>query len=168
GEQSPMLRTLLQGLRAPVTEAPPVERLAADLNRAAQRVLGRSLAIREVDAGSCNGCELEIHASNNAFYDLERFGLRFVASPRHADVLLVTGPVTRNMREGLERTWRATPDPKWVVAVGDCAAGCGVFADSPACIGAVERIVPVDLVIRGCPPTPTQLLQGLLTLLSAR
>jgi Ni,Fe-hydrogenase III small subunit len=163
-----MLRTLLQGLRTPVTEPPPVERLAADLNRAAQRVLGRSLAIREVDAGSCNGCELEIHALNNAFYDLERFGLRFVASPRHADVLLVTGPVTRNMREGLERTWRATPDPKWVVAVGDCAAGCGVFADSPACIGAVERIVPVDLVIRGCPPTPTQLLQGLLTLLSVR
>jgi len=163
-----MLRTLLQGLRAPVTEPPPVERLAADLDRAAQRLLGRSLSIREVDAGSCNGCELEIHALNNAFHDLERFGLRFVASPRHADVLLVTGPVTRNMREGLERTWRATPDPKWVVAVGDCAAGCGVFADSPACIGAVERVVPVDLVIRGCPPKPTQLLQGLLTLLSAR
>ena len=121
-----------------------------------------------MDAGSCNGCELEIHALNNAFYDLERFGLRFVASPRHADVLMVTGPVTRNMREALERTWRATPDPKWVVAVGDCAAGCGVFAGSPACVGAVAKVVPVDLVIRGCPPTPTQLLQGLLALLSAR
>jgi Ni,Fe-hydrogenase III small subunit len=155
-----MLRTLLQALRAPVTEAAPLATLAADLDRAAQRRLGRSLAIREVDAGSCNGCELEIHALNNAYYDLERFGLRFVASPRHADVLLVTGPVTRNMREALERTWRATPEPKWVVAAGDCAAGCGVFADSPACIGAV--------VILGCPPTPTQLLQGLLALLSVR
>jgi Ni,Fe-hydrogenase III small subunit len=163
-----MLRTLLQGLRMPVTEAAPLATLGAELDRAAQRRLGRSLAIREVDAGSCNGCELEIHALNNAYYDLERFGMRFVASPRHADVLLVTGPVTRNMREGLERTWRATPDPKWVVAAGDCAAGCGVFADSPACIGAVAKVVPVDLVIRGCPPTPTQLLEGLLALLSAR
>jgi Ni,Fe-hydrogenase III small subunit len=169
-----VLKTLLQGLRPPVTEPalapndPELAALAAKLDRAAQRRLGRSLSIREVDAGSCNGCELEIHALNNAFYDLERFGLRFVASPRHADVLLVTGPVTRNMREALERTWRATPDPKWVVAVGDCAAGTGVFASSPACIGAVAAVVPVDLVIRGCPPTPTQLLQGLLALLSAR
>ena len=161
-----MLRTLLQGLRSPVTEPAPLATLGAELDRAAQRRLGRSLSIREVDAGSCNGCELEIHALNNAFYDLERFGLRFVASPRHADVLLVTGPVTRNMREGLERTWRATPDPKWVVAAGDCAAGCGIFAGSPACIGSVRDVVPVDLVIRGCPPTPTQLLEGLLALLS--
>jgi Ni,Fe-hydrogenase III small subunit len=160
-----MLRTLLQGLRPPLTEAAPSATLAADLDQAARRRLGRSLAIRAVDAGSCNGCELEIHALNNAFYDLERFGLRFVASPRHADVLLVTGPVTRNMREALERTWRATPDPKWVVAVGDCAAGCGVFTESAACIGAVSKVVPVDLVIPGCPPTPTQLLQGLLALL---
>jgi Ni,Fe-hydrogenase III small subunit len=168
-----MLRTLLQGLRSPVTEPAPnlddpeLAALATKLDRAAQRRLGRSLSIREVDAGSCNGCELEIHALNNAFYDLERFGLRFVASPRHADVLMVTGPMTRNMREALERTWRATPDPKWVVAVGDCAAGCGVFADSPACIGSVAKVVPVDLVIRGCPPTPTQLLRGLLSLLSS-
>ena len=162
-----MLRTLLQGLRTPVTEPAPLAALAAELDAAAQRRLGRSLSIREVDAGSCNGCELEIHALNNAFYDLDRFGLRFVASPRHADVLLVTGPVTRNMREGLERTWRATPDPKWVVAAGDCAAGCGVFANSPACIGSVSQVVPVDLVIHGCPPTPTQLLQGLLSLFSA-
>ena len=166
-----MLRTLFQGLRTPVTEPAPqlddpeFAALAAKLDRAAQRRLGRSLSIREVDAGSCNGCELEIHALNNPFYDLERFGLRFVASPRHADVLMVTGPVTRNMREGLERTWRATPDPKWVVAVGDCAAGCGVFAGSSACVGSVEKVLAVDLVIRGCPPTPTQLLRGLLSLL---
>lgn len=163
-----MLRTLLQGLRSPVTEAAPLAALGAELDRAVQRRLGRSLAIREVDAGSCNGCELEIHALNNAYYDLERFGLRFVASPRHADVLLVTGPVTRNMREGLERTWRATPDPKWVVAAGDCAAGCGVFTSSPACIGAVSGVVPVDVVIHGCPPTPIQLLQGLLSLFGTR
>jgi Ni,Fe-hydrogenase III small subunit len=168
------LRTLLQGLRTPVTEPAPalddpeLAAMAEKLDRAARRRLGRSLSIREVDAGSCNGCELEIHALNNAFYDLERFGLRFVASPRHADVLMVTGPVTRNMRQALERTWRATPDPKWVIAVGDCAAGTGVFAGSPACAGAVAEVVPVDLMIRGCPPTPTQLLQGLLTLLSAR
>ncbi len=167
-----MLRTLLQGLRAPLTEPkPPVDpalaALAATLDQAAQRKLGRSLAIRQVDAGSCNGCELEIHALNNAFYDLERFGLHFVASPRHADVLLVTGPVTRNMREALERTWRATPDPKWVVAVGDCAADGQVFADSYAVVGGVSAVIPVNLIIRGCPPTPTQLLQGLLSLFKA-
>src|SRR5215470_3451324 len=160
-------------VRGPLTEPPPdrddtaLAELAVRVSRAAYRRLGRSLSIRQVDAGSCNGCELEVHALNNAYYDLERFGLRFVASPRHADVLLVTGPVTRNMREALERTWRATPDPKWVVAAGDCAAGCGVFADSPACVGAVSKVVPVDLVIPGCPPTPTQLLQGLLALLRA-
>ena len=131
------------------------------------RRLGRSLSIREVDAGSCNGCELEIHALNNAFYDLERFGLRFVASPRHADVLLVTGPVTTNMREALERTYDATPDPKWVVAVGDCAVDGGLFAGSYACVGGVSAVVPVDLHIRGCPPSPTQLLKGLLALLQA-
>jgi Ni,Fe-hydrogenase III small subunit len=167
------LKTMLQGLRRPLTEPvsalddPELAALAQKLDRAARRRLGRSLSIREVDAGSCNGCELEIHALNNAFYDLERFGLRFVASPRHADVLMVTGPVTRNMRQALDRTWRATPDPKWVVAVGDCAAGTGVFAASPACVGAVAGVVPVDLVIRGCPPTPTLLLQGLLSLLRA-
>ena len=166
-----MLRTLLQGLRRPVTEPSPalddaeLVALATKLDRTAQRRLGHSLSIREVDAGACTACELEIHALNNAFYDLERFGLRFVASPRHADVLMVTGPVTHNMREALERTWRATPDPKWVVAVGDCAAGCGVFASSPACIGSVDKVVSVDLVVRGCPPTPTQLLRGLLSLL---
>ena len=165
-----MLHHLLQGLRKPLTEPPPpvdpaMAALASTLDQTARKRLGRSLSIRQVDAGSCNGCELEIHALNNAYYDLDRFGLRFVASPRHADVLLVTGPVTRNMREGLERTWLATPDPKWVVAAGDCAAGCGVFATSLACLGAVSNVVPVDLSIPGCPPTPTQLLQGLLALL---
>src|SRR5438477_8978497 len=115
------------------------EAAGEELRGAIARRLGRSLAIREVDAGSCNGCELEIHALSNAFYDVERFGMRFVASPRHADVLLVTGPVTLNMREALERTWAAMPAPKWVIAVGDCGAGCGVFADSYACVGAVSR-----------------------------
>jgi len=158
-------------MRRPLTEAAPVKddemlaELGASVERAARRRLGRSLSIREVDAGSCNGCELEIHALNNAFYDLERFGLHFVASPRHADVLLVTGPVTRNMREALERTYNATPDPKWVVAVGDCAVDGGIFSGSYAVVGGVSGVVPVDLHIRGCPPQPTQLLKGLLTLL---
>jgi Ni,Fe-hydrogenase III small subunit len=158
-------------LRRPLTEAPPAKdetalaELATRVDRAARRRLGRSLSIREVDAGSCNGCELEIHALNNAFYDLERFGLRFVASPRHADVLMVTGPVTRNMREALERTYNATPDPKWVVAVGDCALDGGIFSGSYAVVGGVATVVPVDLHIRGCPPRPEQLLKGLLALL---
>src|SRR5262249_23413085 len=134
------------------------------LEARARRLLGRSIAIREVDAGSCNGCELEIHALNNAVYDVERFGIRFVASPRHADVLLVTGPVTHNMRVALERTYEATPDPKWVVAVGDCGAGCGVFEGSYGVVGAVEKVVPVDLHIRGCPPRPIDLLRGLIAL----
>jgi Ni,Fe-hydrogenase III small subunit len=158
-------------IRTPVTDAAPaaddtaLAELSKRLDRAARRRLGRSLAIREVDAGSCNGCELEIHALNNAFYDLERFGLRFVASPRHADVLMVTGPVTRNMREALERTYNATPDPKWVVAIGDCAFNGGVFVGSYACVGGVSEVVPVDLHIRGCPPSPTELLRGLIALL---
>ncbi|HLH93299.1 MAG TPA: NADH-quinone oxidoreductase subunit NuoB [Xanthobacteraceae bacterium] len=167
-----MRRMLLESLiRSPLTEAPParddaaMKALAASLDRAARRRLGRSLAIRQVDAGSCNGCELEIHALNNAFYDLERYGLHFVASPRHADVLMVTGPVTKNMREALERTYTATPDPKWVIAVGDCAAGSGVFAASYACVGRVSAVVPVDLHIAGCPPSPKALLRGLLALL---
>jgi Ni,Fe-hydrogenase III small subunit len=150
---------------APESDEATLAELAARLDVLAQKRLGRSLAIREVDAGSCNGCELEIHALNNVFYDLERFGLRFVASPRHADVLLVTGPVTRNMREALERTWRATPEPKFVVAVGDCALNGGLFAGSPAVVGGVSEVVPVDLHIKGCPPSPTALLRGLLALL---
>jgi Ni,Fe-hydrogenase III small subunit len=157
--------------RRPLTEPRPepaadaIAELAAGVDRAARRRLGRSLAIRQVDAGSCNGCELEIHALNNAFYDIERFGIHFVASPRHADVLLVTGPVTKNMREALERTYAATPDPKWVVAAGDCALDGGCFAGSYAVVGGVSAVVPVDLHIRGCPPSPTDLLQGLLALL---
>jgi len=150
---------------APAPGDAALAELAGKVDRAARARLGRSLAIREVDAGSCNACELEIHALNNAFYDLERFGLRFVASPRHADVLLVTGPVTKNMREALERTYTATPGPKWVVAVGDCAADGGIFAESYAVTGGVDKVVPVDLHIRGCPPTPTDLLKGLLALL---
>ena len=162
-----LLRNFVQG---PLTEpAPAVDEaalaeLAARLEQSARQRLGRTLAIREVDAGSCNACELEIHALNNVVYDLERFGLRFVASPRHADVLLVTGPVTQNMRVALERTYAATPDPKWVVAVGDCARNGGVFADSAACVGGVSKVVPVDLHISGCPPSPTALLRGLLAL----
>jgi Ni,Fe-hydrogenase III small subunit len=167
-----MRRLLFKNLvRRSVTEPRPdpgdaaLAELAGQLDRAARRVLGRSLAIREVDAGSCNGCELEIHALNNAFYDLERFGLRFVASPRHADVLLVTGPIAKNMREALLRTYNATPDPKWVVAVGDCAVDGGIFAGNYAVEGGVSHVVPVDLHIRGCPPTPEQLLDGLIALL---
>src|SRR5258707_15059402 len=125
---------------APPPDAAALAELAVSVNRAARARLGRTLSIREVDAGSCNGCELEIHALGNVLYDLERFGLRFVASPRHADVLLVTGPVTANMREALERTWQATPDPKWVVAVGDCARNGGVFAGSAAVVGGVSNV----------------------------
>jgi Ni,Fe-hydrogenase III small subunit len=167
-----MRKTLLQGLlHRPLTEPPPkiddpeVISLARGLNIIAQKRLGRSLAIRAVDAGSCNACELELTALNNAFYDLERFGLRFVASPRHADVLTVTGPVTQNMRQALLRTYDAMPNPKWVVAVGGCARDGGVFAGSPVCLGGAASVVPVDLWIAGCPPAPIDLLKGLLTLL---
>jgi Ni,Fe-hydrogenase III small subunit len=151
--------------KAPAADHAALAELAASLDRAARRRLGRSLSIREVDAGSCNGCELEIHALNNAFYDLERLGLHFVASPRHADVLMVTGPVTKNMREALERTYNATPDPKWVIAIGDCAVDGGLFAGSYACIGGVSAVVPIDLHVRGCPPTPAAILKGLIALL---
>src|SRR5882724_10575609 len=149
-----MRRRLFKNLiTAPCTEAvsEPTDLFEAAgeaLRGAIARKLGRSLAIREVDAGSCNGCELEIHALGNAFYDVERFGIRFVASPRHADVLLVTGPVTLNMREALERTYAATPAPKWVVAIGDCALDGGCFAGSYAVVGGVSEVVPVDLHIR--------------------
>jgi len=167
-----MRRTLFESFtHGPLTEPAPaadeagLAELAKAVNRAARVKLGRSLSIRQVDAGSCNGCELEIHALNNVFYDLERLGLHFVASPRHADVLMVTGPVTKNMCEALQRTYNATPDPKWVVAVGACAADGGVFAGSYAVEGGVKDVVPVDLHIPGCPPNPRQLLAGLLALL---
>jgi Ni,Fe-hydrogenase III small subunit len=168
-----MRNLLFQGLiRSPLTEPPPEasetfqRELAEDVERAAQARLGRSLAIRHVDAGSCNACELELHALSNAYYDLERFGLKFVASPRHADVLLVTGPVTRNMREALERTYNAMPSPKWVIAAGACAVDGGLFKESYACCGGVSAVLPVDLHIPGCPPTPTALLTGLLALMA--
>lgn len=131
----------------------------------ARRALGRAIGIRQVDAGSCNGCELEIGALSNPVYDIERFGLHLVASPRHADLLLVTGPVTRNMEVPLRKTWEATPDPKLVVAVGDCADTCGVFAGSYGVAGRVQDVIPVDVIVRGCPPTPTDILQGILTAL---
>jgi Ni,Fe-hydrogenase III small subunit len=154
-----LLRNLVHG---PLTEPGP-----APDDAALAELATRTLAIREVDAGSCNGCELEIHALGNVLYDLERFGLRFVASPRHADVLLVTGPLTRNMREALERTYQATPDPKWVVAAGDCARDGGAFAGAQACLGGISAVLPVDLHIPGCPPSPMALLTGLLALLES-
>lgn len=167
-----MRRFILEGLvRRPLTETAPVpddaalEELGQAVEHASRQRLGRSLSIRQVDAGSCNGCELEIHALSNAYYDLERFGLHFVASPRHADILLVTGPVTRNMAEALERTYNATPEPKWVVAAGDCALDGGCFAGSYAIVGGVSAVLPVDLHIPGCPPTPVALLRGLLAVL---
>jgi Ni,Fe-hydrogenase III small subunit len=167
-----MRKLLFESLiRPPLTERPPVasnsavDELAHALDGAARKRLGRSLSIRAVDAGSCNGCELEMNALNNAFYDIERFGIRFVASPRHADVLLVTGPVTKNMREALKRTYDATPNPKWVVALGDCARNGGCFAGSYAVVGGVSEALPVDLHIPGCPPPPIEILKGLLALL---
>jgi Ni,Fe-hydrogenase III small subunit len=169
-----MWKTLARSLAGrPLAGAPPtpadaeLAELGAALAARTRAKLGRSLSIRQVDAGSCNGCELEIHALNGPFYDVERFGLRFVASPRHADVLLVTGPLTRNMEEALRRTYAATPDPKWVVAVGACARDGGVFAGSYAVSGGIATAIPVDLHIAGCPPSPTQLLQGLIALIDA-
>ncbi len=167
-----MRKTLFESMiHGPLTEPAPtpdeagLAELAQSVNRAARARLGRSLSIRHVDAGSCNGCELELHALSNAFYDLERLGLRFVASPRHADVLTVTGPVTKNMCEALKRTYDAMPDPKWVVAIGACAADGGLFAGSYAVEGGVKDVLPVDLHIRGCPPSPTAILKGLIALL---
>jgi Ni,Fe-hydrogenase III small subunit len=164
---------LLQSLlRPPLTEPrPPADdaemlELLTQLKRGVDAFFGGSLSIREVDAGSCNGCELEIHALNNPFYDLERFGLKFVASPRHADLLLVTGPVTENMREALKRTYDATPSPKWVVSVGACALDGGLYAGSYACAGGVSDVIPVDLHIPGCPPSPNLLIKGLLALMT--
>ncbi|MBX5454881.1 MAG: NADH-quinone oxidoreductase subunit NuoB [Acidobacteriia bacterium] len=150
----------------PPAQAEILAALQARLQEASQRRLGRSLAVRHVDTGGCGGCELELQALDSVIYDLSRFGLSFVESPRHADVLLVTGPVTHNMKAGMERAYAAMGQPKWVVAVGDCAIDGGVFQGSYACGNGVTTI-PVDLVIRGCPPTPHQILEGLLTLLEA-
>jgi Ni,Fe-hydrogenase III small subunit len=164
-----MFRILKQALRiGVVTEAvvpadrAGLEQLGVELRRTIHDRFGRSLAIRQVDAGSCNGCELEIHALNNPYHDIERFGIYFVASPRHADVLLVTGPVSRHMESALRRTWRATPAPKFVIASGSCACTGGEFGVSYASCGAVENVIPVDVKIPGCPPAPLDLLQGLL------
>ncbi len=153
---------------AAATPAPPaavVQALTARLEAAAQARLGRSLCLCHVDGGSCGGCELELRAAAGAAHDLARLGLCIVASPRHADVLLLTGPLTRNLREAVERTWQATPDPKWVVAVGDCAVDGGVFKGSYAVHDGADALLPVDLVIRGCPPAPVQILEGLRALL---
>ena len=152
-----------------VTEPAPdiadVDTLGIEVKRGIDRRFAGSLAIRQVDAGSCNGCELEIHALNNPYYAIERFGVHFVASPRHADVLLVTGPVSQHMEAALKRTYEATPAPKWVIAAGDCACSGGEFGVSYASCGAVANVIPVDVRIPGCPPSPQQLLFGLLALL---
>jgi len=149
-----------------VTEAPPAtdaSLLEAKLHEDIHRVFGRALCIRHVDAGSCNGCELEIHALTNPYYNLEGHGIKFVASPRHADALLVTGPVSRHMAEALQRTYAATPDRKLVIAVGDCGACGGIFGESYASLGGISNVIPVDVTVPGCPPSPTALLQGILS-----
>jgi Ni,Fe-hydrogenase III small subunit len=155
-----------------VTEAAPEAdhtlRLRSELQAHMLDVLGRSLSIRHVDAGSCNGCELELHALNNPIYNIEGLGIRFVASPRHADLLLVTGPVSRHMEAALLRTYEAMPDPKLVVAVGDCGCTGGIFGESYACRGPVSGVVPVNVNVPGCPPNPTRLLQGILTAVTSR
>jgi Ni,Fe-hydrogenase III small subunit len=156
-----------------VSEAPPapdegLRQLAQRLDAAVLKHFGRALTIRHVDAGSCNGCELEIHAANSPYYNLERLGIRFVASPRHADLLLVTGPVARNMEEALRRTYAATPEPKLVVAIGDCGCTGGIFGESYASCGRVANVIPVDVAVPGCPPTPVAILQGILTAIAAR
>jgi len=151
----------------PVPPADETLRLREALQSGILDVLGRALCIRHVDAGSCNGCELEIHALNNPIYNLEGRGIRFVASPRHADLLLVTGPVSRHMAEALRRTYDATPDPKLVVAVGDCGCTGGIFGENYASLGRVSNVIPVDVVVPGCPPSPERLMQGILTAISA-
>ncbi len=168
-----MLRLLNKVRRTGViTESVPLlndeelERAGIRVKRGIAARFNGSLAIRAVDAGSCNGCELEIHALNNPYYDVERFGVHFVASPRHADALLVTGPVSRHMEAALRRTYEATPDPKIVFACGDCACNGGEFGVSYASCGAVENVIPVDVHIPGCPPTPQNLLQGILAALT--
>jgi Ni,Fe-hydrogenase III small subunit len=166
-----MLHVLRQiartGIKSEPAPAPAEDRvLVARLQREILHTLGRALAIRHVDAGSCNGCELEIHALGNPYYNLEGLGIRFVASPRHADMLLVTGPVSKHMAIALKRTYDATPDPKLVVAAGDCGCDGGIFGESYASLGRVANVIPVDVAIPGCPPTPTVLLQGILAALS--
>jgi Ni,Fe-hydrogenase III small subunit len=155
-------------LTEPVPRDAELEALGGQVRRMVDRRFRRSLAIRQVDAGSCNGCELEIHALANPYYDIGRFGVHFVASPRHADALLVTGPVSRHMETALRRTWMATPSPKFVIAAGTCACDGGEFGISYASCGAVENVIPVDVKIPGCPPTPQELLLGILAALDGR
>jgi len=167
-----MLKTLRQiaSIGIVTEQAPHADeslRVREGLQRDIREVLGRALCIRHVDAGSCNGCELEIHALNNPIYNLEGIGIRFVASPRHADLLLVTGPVSRHMEEALRRTYDATPDPKMVVALGDCGCTGGIFGESEASRGRVSNVIPVDVAIPGCPPTPTRILEGILAAISS-
>ncbi|RII28855.1 MAG: hydrogenase [Geobacter sp.] len=169
-----MLRILHQIFRTGVVTEPLPAEVEAEvvmvgkrLEEAVRERFSRSLVIREVDAGSCNGCELEIIAMNNPIYNCERFGISFTASPRFADMLLVTGPVSHNMEIALKRTYDATPDPKLVVAVGDCGINGGIFGESYASLGGVESVIPVDAVIPGCPPTPTDLLAGILAVITA-
>ncbi|HSW24561.1 MAG TPA: formate hydrogenlyase [Burkholderiaceae bacterium] len=154
------------------TEAPPdiegVEPQACEIHDEILAILGQALAIRQVDAGSCNGCELEIHALNNPYYNLEGLGIKFVASPRHADMLLVTGPVTRNMELALRRTYDATPAPKLVVAVGDCGCTGGIFGEGYASCGRVANVIPVDVSVPGCPPPPLQIMRGILAAVRRR
>ena len=155
-----------------VTEPAPqpdgsLRQIASRLNDEVLRLLGRALAIRHVDAGSCNGCELEIHALANPYYNIESLGIRFVASPRHADLLLVTGPVSRNMEEALRRTYEAMPEPKLVVAIGDCGCTGGIFGESYASCGRVANVIPVDVAVPGCPPPPAAIMQGILTAVQA-
>src|SRR5499433_463706 len=168
-----MLKTLRQiSTVGIVTEPPPATDDSLRLREALQQrilsVLGRALCIREVDAGSCNGCELEIHALNNPLYNLEGLGIRFVASPRHADMLLVTGPVSRNMETALRRTYEAVPEPKLVVAIGDCGCTGGIFGESYASCGRVSNVIPVDVAVPGCPPTPLAIMAGILTAIESR
>ena len=168
-----MWKTLRQIARVGIaTEPPPATdealRLRESLQARILEVVGRALCIRVVDAGSCNGCELEIHALNNPVYNLEGLGIRFVASPRHADMLLVTGPVSANMEVALLRTFDATPDPKLVVAIGECGCNGGIFGESYASRGAVSNVIPVDVAVPGCPPSPTRILAGILTAISSR
>jgi len=168
-----MIRTLRRIASTGIVSEPPPDpdenlRVREALQQEIRALLGRALCIRQVDAGSCNGCELEIHALNNPIYNIEGLGIRFVASPRHADMLLVTGPVSAHMAMALRRTYDATPDPKLVVAVADCGCSGGVFGESYASLGAVSRVIPVDVAVPGCPPSPTRLLQGILTAVSAR
>ncbi len=154
------------------TEPPPepeaLESHAGAIQDELLAILGQALAIRQVDAGSCNGCELEIHALNNPYYNLEGLGIRFVASPRHADMLLVTGPVSRNMQLALQRTYHATPAPKLVVAVGDCGCSGGIFGESYASCGRVSSVIPVDVTVPGCPPPPLAIMRGILTAVRRR